>query len=85
MKSVYDRATDLLKERLNMGFGELRKQYGKTNPYRQEPLDTRQEYYDLSKMMIPEQIQFARQHFDPMQVDSLVARYQKLRQRYEGV
>ncbi len=80
-KNQYDLATDYLKERVNLAFGELRKQYGRANPYRQEPVEPRQRLFDYSQIT-PEQIAFARQQFGPEIVDKYIVDMEGLKARY---
>ncbi len=80
-KNQYDLATDFLKERMNLGFAEMHKQYGKSNPYRQEPVDPKQRLYDYMQKT-PQDFEFARQNFPPEIVDKYIADMEGLKARY---
>lgn len=76
-ENVFDQATDILKERMNLAMGELKKQYKTANPYRQEPVSEKQQVAEFLQKT-PSQIQFARQQFGGEAVDSYIGKMRDL-------
>jgi len=52
-ENIFDRATDVLKERLNLGRGIIQERFKNTKPYRKEPM-TREEQIYYANQIDPE-------------------------------
>ena len=79
-QNVFDIATDILKERLNLAFGELKEQFKGTNPYRKEPVSPKEQIYQYSQIT-PEMEMSLRQSLGDDVVDDYKFKMEKLLRR----
>lgn len=81
--SRFERALNKLEQRIERVSTKIAKG-SNVKPFDKEPIEPRQSYFEYTQMT-PEQIQFARQNFGDMAVDSYIEKMQKIGKRYQGV
>ena len=77
-----DRITDLIKTRITRIGGEAHKQFGKTNPYRQEPIPPKEQLLDFAEVT-DEDLEMSRQQFGVAPTNKYLENMNKLLRRYE--
>ncbi len=77
MKSEFDLATDILKQRITMASSEIQRRSKGSDPYRQKPVSAKERLLTFSQFT-PEMIQQARMAMGDDAVDNYLSEMQRL-------
>jgi len=77
-ENIFDEATDILKERVRDVGAEFKRRYGKTKPYRKEPVPKEDLLYDYNQMDGDMELSLRQSMGDEI-MDDYVRRMEKLK------